>query len=78
MNDRQQLAAMGEHMAKQAAQAQPLCMAKRIEELEGLLRETLSLVGGEKWREMIDTREAHILLDRIDSALSVDPPDGSR
>ena len=44
MNDKQQLAAMGEHMAEQAAQ--PMCMAKRIEELEaqvrvmaGLLRE---------------------------------------
>lgn len=42
MNDKQQLAAMGEHLAEQ----QPLCMAKRIEELEtqvrvmaGLLRE---------------------------------------
>lgn len=32
MNDKQQLAAMGEYMAEQAAQ--PLCMAKRIEELE--------------------------------------------
>lgn len=32
MNDKQQLAAMGEHIAEQAAQ--PLCMAKRIEELE--------------------------------------------
>lgn len=30
MNDKQQLAAMGEHLAEQ----QPLCMAKRIEELE--------------------------------------------
>lgn len=52
MNDKQQLAAMGEHMAEQVVQvvqetqAQPLCMAKRIEELEaqvrvmaGLLRE---------------------------------------
>lgn len=45
MNDRQQLAAMGEFMAEQAAQ--PMCMAKRIEELEaqvrvmaGLLRES--------------------------------------
>lgn len=44
MNDKIQLAAMGEHMAEQAAQ--PMCMAKRIEELEaqvrvmeGLLRE---------------------------------------
>lgn len=36
MNDKQQLAAMGEHMAEHmAGQAeQPLCMAKRIEELE--------------------------------------------
>lgn len=34
MNDKQQLAAMGEHMAEQAGQEQPLCMAKRIEELE--------------------------------------------
>lgn len=32
MNDKQQLAAMGEHMAEQAAQ--PLCMARRIEETE--------------------------------------------
>ena len=32
MNDKIQLAAMGEHMAEQAAQ--PMCMAKRIEELE--------------------------------------------
>lgn len=32
MNDKQQLAAMGEHMAEQAAQ--PMCMAKRIKELE--------------------------------------------
>lgn len=30
MNDKQQLAAIGEHLAEQ----QPMCMAKRIEELE--------------------------------------------
>ena len=36
MNDKQQLAAMGEHMAEQAAQ--PMCMAKRIEELEAQVR----------------------------------------
>lgn len=50
MNDKQQLAAMGEHIAEQAEQAaQPMCMAKRIEELEaqvrvmgGLLREAVS------------------------------------
>ena len=51
MNDKQQLAAMGEHMAEQAGQEQPLCMAKRIEELEGrvlvmaeLLREAKGFV----------------------------------
>ena len=36
MNDKQQLAAMGEHLAEQ--DAQPLCMAKRIEELEAQVR----------------------------------------
>ena len=35
MNDKQQLAAIGEHLAEQAEQAaQPMCMAKRIEETE--------------------------------------------
>ncbi len=38
MGDKQQLAAMGEHMAEQAGQSQPLCMAKRIEELEVQMR----------------------------------------
>lgn len=49
MNDKQQLAAMGEHLAEQ--QQQPMCMAKRIEELEaqvrviaGLLREARKYV----------------------------------
>ena len=37
MNDKQQLAAMGEHMSEQAAQ--PMCMAKRIDELEAQLAE---------------------------------------
>lgn len=36
MNDKQQLAAMGVEMAEK--QQQPLCMAKRIEELEGQVR----------------------------------------
>lgn len=36
MNDKQKLAAMGEHMSEQAAQ--PMCMAKRIEELEAQAR----------------------------------------
>ncbi len=38
MNDKQQLAAMGEHMAELAEQEQPMCMAKRIEELEAQVR----------------------------------------
>lgn len=39
MNDKEQLAAMGEHMAEQAEQQQqPLCMARRIEELEAQVR----------------------------------------
>ena len=36
MSDKKQLAAMGEHMAEQAAQ--PMCMAKRIEDLEAQVR----------------------------------------
>ena len=42
MNDKQQLAAMGEHMAEQAAQ--PLCMAKRTEELEAQVRAMAELL----------------------------------
>lgn len=49
---------------------QPLCMARRIEELEGMLREVLALVDGPKWQAMIDERKAHILLGRIDDVLS--------
>ena len=45
MNDRQQLAAMGEHLAEQ--QQQPLCMAKRIEELEAQVR---ALTAPEGWQ----------------------------
>lgn len=44
MNDKKQLAAMGEHLAEQ----QPLCMAKRIEELEAQVR-----VMAESLREAI-------------------------
>ena len=79
MNDKQQLAAMGEHMSGQTAQ--PLCMAKRIEELEaqvrvvaGLLRETLTYVDGPKWQSLIDDRKAHLFLGRIDAALSGNLP----
>ena len=39
MNDKQQLAAMGEHMAEQ-----PLCMAKRIEELESQVKALAELL----------------------------------
>ena len=46
MNDKQQLAAMGEHLAEQ--QQQPMCMAKRIEELEAQVR-----VMAESLREAI-------------------------
>ena len=42
MNDKQQLAAMGEHLAEQP---QPLCMAKRIEELEAQVRELTTPEG---------------------------------
>jgi len=48
MNDKKQLAAMGEHIAEQ-----PMCMAKRIEELEAqvrvmaeLLREAAPMISG--------------------------------
>lgn len=64
MKDKQQLKAMGEHMAEQAeqagqsGQAQPLCMAKRIEELEAQVRaltlpEGWELVPVEPTREMM-------------------------
>ena len=45
MNDKIQLAAMGEHMAEQAAQ--PMCMAKRIEELEAQVK---NLTNRLAWR----------------------------
>ena len=46
MNDKQQLAAIGEHMAEQAAQ--PMCMAKRIEELEAQVRVMAGLLRDAK------------------------------
>ena len=49
MNDKIQLAAMGEHLAEQAEQAaQPLCMAKRIEELEAQVRVMAGLLRDAK------------------------------
>lgn len=50
MNDKQQLAAMGEHLAEQ----QPLCMAKRIEELEAQVRVMAGLL-----RELREGAEIH-------------------
>ena len=40
MNDKQQLAAMGEHLAEQ----QPMCMAKRIEEFESKYKAAMEVV----------------------------------
>ena len=71
MNDKQQLAAMGEHLAEQ----QPMCMAKRIEELEaqvrvmaGLLREAQECVVHDVVRGM--GRDVESLWARIDAALA--------
>lgn len=68
MNDKRQLAAMGAEMAEQ--QQQPLCMAKRIEELETQVR-----VMAELLRELRDGVEGEWCfpddLDvRIDAALA--------
>ena len=80
MNDKIQLAAMGEHMAEQAAQ--PMCMAKRIEELEAQVR-----VMAELLRDLREGAEIHLhnctvcknadgitnwtsKLERIDAALA--------
>lgn len=46
MNDKQQLAAMGAEMAEQ--QQQPMCMAKRIEELEAQVRVMAGLLRDAK------------------------------
>ena len=70
MNDKIQLAAMGEHMAEQAAQ--PMCMAKRIEDLEeqvrvmgGALNELREFADANVW----DDYERGALLAIIDAAL---------
>ena len=80
MNDKQQLAAMGEHMAEQVGQSQPLCMAKRIEELEaqvrvmaGLMREA-GIVVSEAMPFFADARSYRVeviqgLRERIEAAL---------
>lgn len=75
MNDKQQLAAMGEHMAEQAPQDQPLCMAKRIDELEAqvlvmavALREARQHInGGQGIKHGLDFRA---MFEQIDAALA--------
>ena len=72
MNDKQKLAAMGEHMAEQAAQ--PLCMAKRIEELEAQVRVMAGLL--QQCKPIILTLPKHednrdlFLYLQIDAAIS--------
>lgn len=58
MNDKQQLAAMGEHLAEQ----QPMCLQKRVERLEALLREV---------RDMMDNQPRGFsgMIRRIDNEL---------
>lgn len=68
MNDKQQLAAMGAEMAEQ--QQQPMCMAKRIEELEVQVRAMAELL-----RELRDGVEGEWcfpgnLDERIDAAMA--------
>ena len=75
MNDKQQLAAMGEHMVDQAEQ--PMCMAKRIEdlaaqglELAELLRDLHEYIGASIPQTSSEHYRGCDLLDRIDAALS--------
>ncbi len=75
MSDKQQLAAMGEHMAEQAVQ--PLCMAKRIEGLEdqvrvmaGLLRDLHKHIGASIPQTISEHYQGCDLLDRIDAVLA--------
>lgn len=77
MNDKNQLAAMGEHLADQ----QPLCMAKRIEELEAqvrvmadLLRDLHGYIGASIPQTISEHYRGCDLLERIDSALASKMP----
>lgn len=86
MNDKQQLAAMGEHMAEQ----QPMCMAKRIEELEAQVRVMAGLL--QKARVVISEsmpffndrsgcykiEEIRRLPGMIDAALAAPSPDSDK
>lgn len=72
MSDKQQLAAMGAEMAEQQ---QPLCIAKRIEELEAQVR-----VMAELLREGLDAGDCDNyygsdLIRRISAALAGNLPD---
>lgn len=78
MNDKKQLAAMGEHLAEQ----QPLRMAKRIDELEGqarvmvdLLRDLHEYIGTSIPQTVSDYYRGCDLLERIDAALAGTLPD---
>lgn len=77
MNDKIQLAAMGEHLAEQ----QPMCMAKRIEELEAqvrvmaeLLRDLHKHIGTSIPQTVSEHYRGCDLLDRIDAALAGNLP----
>lgn len=79
MNDKKQLAAMGEHLAEQQ---QPLRMAKRIEELEGqvlvmaeLLRDLHEHIGTSIPQTVSEHYRGCDLLERIDAALAGNVPD---
>lgn len=59
MNDKQQLAAMGEHLSEQQ---QPMCLQERVEQLTALLREA---------RDMMDNQPRGFsgMMRRIDDAI---------
>lgn len=61
MNDKQQLAAMGKHLAEQQ---QPMCLQKRVEQLEALLREARDMMGNQP-------RGFSGMMRRIDEALGM-------
>ena len=81
MNDKQQLAAIGEQLTamgeRMGVQVQPLCMAKRIEELEAqvlvmaeLLRDIHKHIGTSIPHTVSEHYRGCDLLDRIDAALA--------
>lgn len=79
MNDKQQLAVMGAEMTEQ--QQQPLCMAKRIEELEAQVRVMAELlVQASTQLQTVFERDPqnwdfHGLVSRIDGALAGKQPE---